>query len=109
LFEVDHKLALRFASLFITSNDQTAVERRNSPPDSSLFFAKVLRKFSLDLSASKLGHSLCTLHRANAVGPCTCEDDVHLFQTSALGLWEQEVHCRNKSGVQDCKDDVCPP
>lgn len=79
------------------------------PPDLRLFFAEVLRKLSLDFSTIKLGHGLCSFHRADAVGPCTCEDDVHLFQTSTLRLWEQEVDCRNKGSVENRKDDVCPP
>lgn len=79
------------------------------PPDLSLLFAKVLRKLSLDFSTGQLGHSLCTLDRADTVRPRTGEDNVHLFQTSALWFWEEEVDSGDQGGVQDCEDDVCPP
>jgi len=65
---------------------------RTPPSDLSLFFAKVLRKLSLDFGTGELGHGLCTFHGADAIGPCACKDDVHLFQTSSLRLWEEEVN-----------------
>jgi hypothetical protein len=79
------------------------------PPDLSLLFAKVFRKLSLNFSTGELGHSLRTFHRADTIGPSTGEDNVHLFQTSALWFGEQEVDGRDQSGVQDRKDDICPP
>ena len=79
------------------------------PPDLSLLFAKVFRKLSLNFSTGELGHSLCTLYRADPVRPSTGEDNVHLFQASALRFGEQKVDRGNQGGVQDRKDDVCPP
>ena len=82
---------------------------RTPPPDLSLLFAKVLRKLSLDFSTGELGHGLCTFYRTDAVRPSTGEDDVHFFQTPALWFWEEEVDGGDQGGVQDRKDDVCPP
>ena len=82
---------------------------RTPPSNLSLLFAKVFRKLSLDFSTGEFGHSLCTLDGADTICPCTGEDDVHLFQTSALRLGEQEVDGGDQGSVQNCKDDICPP
>jgi len=85
------------------------LSNRTPPPDLSLLFAEVFRKLSLNFSTSELGHSLCALDWADTICPSTGEDDIHLLQTSALWFGEQEVDSGDQGGVQDCKDDVCPP
>ena len=82
---------------------------RTPPSHLSLLFAEVFCKLSLDLSTGKFGHGLCTLDGADTICPCTGEDNIHLFQTSALWLGEQEIDGGNQSSIQNCKDDVCPP
>lgn len=68
---------------------------RTPSPHLRLLFAKVLRELGLNFSTGEFGHGLRALDRADAVSPGTGEDDVHFFQTSALGLWEEEVDGRD--------------
>lgn len=82
---------------------------RTPPSHLSLLFAEVFRKLSLNFSTGKFGHGLCTLDGADTICPCTGEDNIHLFQTSALWLGEKEVDGGDQGSVQNCKDDVCPP
>lgn len=82
---------------------------RTPPSHLSLLFAEIFRKLSLNFSTGKFGHGLCTLDGADTICPCTGEDNIHLFQTSALWLGEQEIDGGNQSSIQNCKDDVCPP
>lgn len=82
---------------------------RASPPDLCFLLAEVLGQLRLDLVASELRHLLCTLDRADAIGPGAGEDDVHLFETSALRLREEEVDGGNQGGVEHGEDDVGAP
>lgn len=85
------------------------LSNRASPPDIGLLFAKVLGKLSLDLGTNELGHVLSTSDGADAVGPRAGEDDVHLLETSALGLGEEEVDGGDQRCVENSKDNVGSP